>query len=41
MVPSQLGYKSVKFVSRIEVVDHQQQGYSEQQGYPVNAPAQP
>jgi sulfoxide reductase catalytic subunit YedY len=41
VVPSQMGYKSVKFVSRIEVVDQQQQGYWEQQGYPVNAPAQP
>lgn len=41
VVPTQLGYKSVKFVSRITVVDQQEQGYWEQQGYPVNAPAQP
>ena len=41
VVPTQLGYKSVKFVNRIEVVDHQEQGYWEQRGYPLNAPAQP
>jgi DMSO/TMAO reductase YedYZ molybdopterin-dependent catalytic subunit len=39
VVPTQLGYKSVKFVNRIEVVDHQEQGYWEQRGYPVNASA--
>jgi methionine sulfoxide reductase catalytic subunit len=41
VVPTQLGYKSVKFVSRIEVVDRQEKGYWEQGGYPVDAPAKP
>jgi sulfoxide reductase catalytic subunit YedY len=41
VVPTQLGYKSVKFVNRIEVVDHQERGYWEQRGYAVNAPAKP
>jgi DMSO/TMAO reductase YedYZ molybdopterin-dependent catalytic subunit len=41
VVPTQLGYKSVKFVSRIEVVDHQEKGYWEQGGYAVDAPAKP
>jgi methionine sulfoxide reductase catalytic subunit len=41
VVPTQLGYKSVKFVSDIQVVDTQRQGYWEHEGYPVNAPAKP
>ena len=41
VVPTQLGYKSVKFVSRIEVVDHQEKGYWEQRGYAVDAPVKP
>jgi DMSO/TMAO reductase YedYZ molybdopterin-dependent catalytic subunit len=41
VVPTQLGYKSVKFVSRIEVVEVQEKGYWEQGGYAVDAPAQP
>lgn len=41
VVPTQLGYKSVKFVSRLEVVDHQEKGYWEQRGYAVDAPAKP
>jgi DMSO/TMAO reductase YedYZ molybdopterin-dependent catalytic subunit len=41
VVPTQLGYKSVKFVNRIEVVDHQEKGYWEQRGYAVDAPATP
>jgi DMSO/TMAO reductase YedYZ molybdopterin-dependent catalytic subunit len=38
VVPTQLGYKSVKFVRRLEVVDHGERGYWEQYGYPVDAP---
>jgi methionine sulfoxide reductase catalytic subunit len=41
VVPTQLGYKSVKFVGRIEVVDHEEQSYWEQRGYAVDAPAKP
>ena len=41
VVPTQLGYKSVKFVRRIEVVDHQEKGYWEQSGYAIDAPAVP
>jgi sulfoxide reductase catalytic subunit YedY len=41
VVPTQLGYKSVKFVSRIEVVERQEKGYWEQRGYAVDAPAKP
>jgi DMSO/TMAO reductase YedYZ molybdopterin-dependent catalytic subunit len=38
VVPKQLGYKSVKWVTRIEVADKPAKGYWEQRGYPVNAP---
>jgi DMSO/TMAO reductase YedYZ molybdopterin-dependent catalytic subunit len=38
VVPKQLGYKSVKWVTRIEVTDKPVEGYWEQRGYPVNAP---
>jgi DMSO/TMAO reductase YedYZ molybdopterin-dependent catalytic subunit len=38
VVPKQLGYKSVKWVTRIEVTDKPVQGYWEQRGYPTNAP---
>lgn len=41
VVPTQLGYKSVEFVRRIDVVDHQEKGYWEQSGYAVDAPAKP
>jgi DMSO/TMAO reductase YedYZ molybdopterin-dependent catalytic subunit len=37
-VPKQLGYKSVKWVTRIEVTDRPVDGYWEQRGYPANAP---
>jgi DMSO/TMAO reductase YedYZ molybdopterin-dependent catalytic subunit len=38
VVPDQLGYKSVKWVKRIEVTDEQVEGYWERNGYPVDAP---
>jgi DMSO/TMAO reductase YedYZ molybdopterin-dependent catalytic subunit len=38
IVPKQLGYKSVKWVTRIEVTDKPVQGFWEQRGYPSNAP---
>lgn len=38
VVPDQLGYKSVKWVERLEVTDEQVEGYWEQRGYPVDAP---
>ena len=38
VVPSQLGYKNVKWVTRIELVDHAEAGYWEQRGYPADAP---
>jgi DMSO/TMAO reductase YedYZ molybdopterin-dependent catalytic subunit len=38
VVPKQLGYKSVKWVTRIEVTDKPVEGYWEQRGYPSNAP---
>jgi DMSO/TMAO reductase YedYZ molybdopterin-dependent catalytic subunit len=38
VVPVQLGYKSVKWVTHIEVTDHPADGYWEKRGYPVNAP---
>lgn len=38
VVPRQLGYKSVKWVDRLEVTDSQVEGYWEQRGYPVDAP---
>jgi len=37
-VPKQLGYKSVKWVTRIEVTDKPVDGYWEQRGYPATAP---
>ena len=37
-VPKQLGYKSVKWVTHIEVTDKPVTGYWEQRGYPVDAP---
>ncbi len=37
VVPKQLGYKSVKWVTRIEVTDDPVRGYWEQRGYPSNA----
>ena len=46
-VPDMFGYKSIKWLSRIELVTHAEPGYWEQNGYPVNAwisghaPAQP
>jgi hypothetical protein len=36
-VPDMFGYKSIKWLSRIELVDHAEPGYWEQNGYPVNA----
>jgi DMSO/TMAO reductase YedYZ molybdopterin-dependent catalytic subunit len=36
-VPDMFGYKSIKWLSRIELVTHAQPGYWEQNGYPVNA----
>jgi len=38
VIPSQLGYKNVKWVDRLEVTATQAIGYWEQSGYPVNAP---
>jgi DMSO/TMAO reductase YedYZ molybdopterin-dependent catalytic subunit len=38
IVPTQLGYKSVKFVRRIELTDGPVRGYWEQRGYSVDAP---
>ena len=38
VVPKQLGYKSVKWVVRLEVTDHEVTGYWEQNGYPMDAP---
>lgn len=38
VVPKQLGYKSVKWVTRIELTDKPVQGYWEERGYPANAP---
>jgi DMSO/TMAO reductase YedYZ molybdopterin-dependent catalytic subunit len=38
VIPSQLGYKNVKWVDRLEVTAAQATGYWEQSGYPVNAP---
>lgn len=38
IVPSQLGYKSVKWVARIELDDERRKGYWEEYGYPVEAP---
>jgi DMSO/TMAO reductase YedYZ molybdopterin-dependent catalytic subunit len=36
-VPDMFGYKSIKWLSRIELVTHAERGYWEQNGYPVNA----
>ena len=38
VVPAQLGYKSVKWVTRLEVTDKPARGYWEQRGYPMSAP---
>ena len=38
VVPTQLAYKSVKFVRRIELTDHMVEGYWEERGYPTDAP---
>ena len=38
VVPAQLGYKNVKWVTRLEVTDKPVQGYWEQRGYPMSAP---
>lgn len=38
VVPTQLGYKSVKWVTRIEVTDKPVEGYWEKRGYPAYAP---
>ena len=39
VVPRQLGYKSVKWVVRIEITEKLVPGYWEQRGYPEDAPA--
>jgi hypothetical protein len=36
-VPEMFGYKSIKWLSQIELVTHAHPGYWEQNGYPVNA----
>ena len=36
-VPGMFGYKSIKWLSRVELVTHAEPGYWEQNGYPVNA----
>jgi DMSO/TMAO reductase YedYZ molybdopterin-dependent catalytic subunit len=36
-VPDMFGYKSIKWLSRIELVTRAEPGYWEQNGYPVNA----
>jgi DMSO/TMAO reductase YedYZ molybdopterin-dependent catalytic subunit len=36
-VPDMFGYKSIKWLSGIELVEHAEPGYWEQNGYPVNA----
>ena len=38
VVPDQLGYKSVKWVERIELTDSIRAGYWEERGYPEDAP---
>ncbi len=38
VIPTQLGYKNVKWVVRLEVTASQSQGYWEARGYPENAP---
>jgi len=39
VIPSQLGYKNVKWVVRVEVTADRAQGYWERNGYPAEAPA--
>jgi hypothetical protein len=41
VVPRQLAYKSVKFVTRMEVTDREARGYWERYGYAADAPAAP
>ena len=36
-VPEMFGYKSIKWLSRIELMTNAKPGYWEQNGYPVNA----
>jgi DMSO/TMAO reductase YedYZ molybdopterin-dependent catalytic subunit len=36
-VPAMFGYKSIKWLASVEAVDHVEEGYWEQNGYPVNA----
>jgi sulfoxide reductase catalytic subunit YedY len=38
VIPSQLGYKNVKWVAKLEVTAGRHRGYWEQRGYPVEAP---
>jgi DMSO/TMAO reductase YedYZ molybdopterin-dependent catalytic subunit len=38
VVPVQLGYKNVKWVTRLEVTDTVRTGYWEHYGYPEDAP---
>ena len=38
VIPTQLGYKNVKWVIRLEVTDKPVEGYWEQRGYPRDAP---
>ena len=38
VVPVQLAYKSVKWVTRLEVTDRPVEGYWEERGYPMDAP---
>ena len=38
VIPTQLGYKNVKWVVRLEITDKPAEGYWEQRGYPRNAP---
>jgi DMSO/TMAO reductase YedYZ molybdopterin-dependent catalytic subunit len=38
VIPSQLGYKNVKWVVRLEVTATRAEGYWEQRGYPAEAP---
>jgi len=40
VVPRQFGYKSVKWVTRIEITAESRPGYWEQRGYPDDAPVQ-
>ncbi len=38
VIPSQLGYKNVKWVVRLEVTSMRAEGYWERNGYPAEAP---